>query len=123
MMGFLFSSQVDGKEHTRKEDRAAFNKALIFTKMNEGTQQVLRFSRGFLEPEDVITCNSMFKGTFNLSRKKDQGEKRIIWPAPATPSKGCSFCRHGSNRTHSAHWWVHFLDPQTLLWVVASGDR
>lgn len=47
------------------------------TRGPSSTPQALRFSRGFLQPEDVITRNSIFHSTFDLSGKKGQCEARM----------------------------------------------
>lgn len=63
------------------------------------TAQALRFSRGFLQPEEVIACDPVFQGTFNLSGRRVD-VRRHLWPL-GCPQRMLAH-RHNSART-TAH--------------------
>lgn len=66
--------------------------------------QALRFSRGFLQPEEVITCDPVFQGTFNLSGRRVD-VRRHLWPL-GCPERMLAH-RHDSART-TAHVGLPF---------------
>lgn len=51
--------------------------ALCTEEQAPDTPQALRFSRGFLQPEEVITCDPVFQGTFNLSGRRVDVRRRL----------------------------------------------
>lgn len=66
--------------------------------------QALRFSRGFLQPEEVIACDPVFQGTFNLSGRRVD-VRRHLWPL-GCPERMLAH-RHDSART-TAHVGLPF---------------
>ena len=66
--------------------------------------QALRFSRGFLQPEEVIACDPVFQGTFNLSGRRVD-VRRHLWPLGCPETMLAH--RHDSART-TAHVGLPF---------------
>lgn len=72
-----------------------------------GHPQGLRFSRGLLQPEDVITRNPVFQGTFDLSGKR-VNVRPASPPAPGAPSEDAQFV-DTTGPEPPAHMWLHLL--------------